>query len=125
MTYCCCQSYTPICGKRRLSGMKGAMTTQRICLHAAFNMIESGKLCGGVLMNSTKPLALARNACDTMMRKYDARDLPPKGHFHYHQGVFLSGMHQTFLLDGDERYFSYIKHRFSCSQATLMDLIGF
>lgn len=56
-----------------------------------------------------KPLDYARAACDTLMRKFSAPDLPPVGHFHYHQGVFLSGMHQTWQLCGDERYLSYIK----------------
>ena len=55
------------------------------------------------------PLYYAKAACDTMMRKYRAEDLPPKGHFHYHQGVFLSGMYKTYLLCNDERYFEYIK----------------
>ena len=55
------------------------------------------------------PLAYAQAACETMMRKFAAPDLPPRGHFHYHQGVFLSGMYQTYQLCGDERYFSYIK----------------
>ena len=35
------------------------------------------------------PLFYARAACDAMMRKFAAADLPPKGHFHYHQGVFF------------------------------------
>jgi len=26
-----------------------------------------------------------------MMRKFAAADLPPKGHFYYHQGVFFPG----------------------------------
>ena len=38
------------------------------------------------------PLEYGKMACDTLMRKYRAEDLPPKSHFHYHQGVFLSGM---------------------------------
>lgn len=38
-----------------------------------------------------KPLDYARAACDTMMRKFKPEDLPPKGHFHYHQGVFRQG----------------------------------
>ena len=42
-----------------------------------------------------RPLDYARAACDTMMRKYRAEDLPPKGRFHYHQGVFLSGVYET------------------------------
>ena len=54
-------------------------------------------------------LTYARQSCDTMMRKYQAPDLPPKGHFHYHQGVFLSGMYQTYRLCKEERYFNYIR----------------
>lgn len=58
---------------------------------------------------SMMPLSLARQACDTMMRRFEAADLPPKGHFHYHQGVFLSGVYKTYQLTGDERYFIYVK----------------
>lgn len=56
-----------------------------------------------------KPIDYAKASCETMMRKFAAQDLPPKGHFHYHQGVFLSGVYQTYRLCGDERYFQYIK----------------
>lgn len=59
--------------------------------------------------NIKEPLFYAKTSCDTMMRKFDAPDLPPKGRFHYHQGVFLSGMYQTYLLSKDEKYFDYIK----------------
>lgn len=64
------------------------------------------------------PLDYARAACDTMMRRFTPAQLPPKGHFHYHQGVFLSGMYRTYLLNGQqapkesgdgEKYFEYIK----------------
>ncbi len=54
-------------------------------------------------------LALAREACETMMRKFAPEDLPPKGRFHYHQGVFLSGVLETWKLTGDRRYFEYAK----------------
>ena len=54
-------------------------------------------------------IALARAASDTLMRKFDAPDLPPKGHFHYHQGVFLAGVCQTWRLTGEQRYFDYIR----------------
>lgn len=48
--------------------------------------------------------------CDTMMRKFPrAADLPPKQLFHYHQGVFLSGMMNVYELTQDEKYFNYIK----------------
>lgn len=61
-------------------------------------------------VNSLKtPLEYAREACDTMMRKFEASELPPKGHFHYHQGVFLSGMYQTWQKCKEDRYFQYIK----------------
>ena len=62
-----------------------------------------------------KPLDYGRAACDTMMRKFEADELPPKGHFHYHQGVFLSGMYQIYELGTEEgareaeKYFRYIK----------------
>lgn len=55
------------------------------------------------------PLAYAQSACDTMIRRYAAADLPPKGHFHYHQGVFLSCVYKTYQLCGNEAYFSYMK----------------
>lgn len=51
----------------------------------------------------------ARAACETMMRKFEAPLLPPQQHFHYHQGVFLSGMTETWKLSGDDRYFDYMK----------------
>ncbi|MFQ9510196.1 MAG: glycoside hydrolase family 105 protein [Lachnospiraceae bacterium] len=48
-------------------------------------------------------------ACDTLMKKFAPEDLPPKGRFHYHQGVFLSGMQKVYDICGDEKYFNYIK----------------
>lgn len=52
---------------------------------------------------------LARAGCDTLMKKFRAEALPPEAHFHYHQGVFLSGMLETYRLTGDERYWNYLK----------------
>ena len=61
-------------------------------------------------MNSEKnPMYYAKKSMDTMMRKFEACDLPPKGRFHYHQGVFLSGMYKCYRILGDEKYFDYIK----------------
>ena len=60
-------------------------------------------------INRQTMLGLAMRACETMMRKFAPEDLPPKGHFHYHQGVFLSGMYKTYELCGEEKYFAYIK----------------
>lgn len=56
-----------------------------------------------------EPLYYAKASVETMMRKFEAADLPPKGHFHYHQGVFLSGVYKTYKFCGDERYFNYVK----------------
>lgn len=54
-------------------------------------------------------LEFAEHAVRTMMRRYTAADLPPKGHFHYHQGVFLSGVYKTYLLNHREEYFDYVR----------------
>ena len=52
--------------------------------------------------------SLAEKSCETMMKR-KAEELPPKGRFHYHQGVFLLGMYEIYLLTKKEKYFEYIK----------------
>ena len=54
-------------------------------------------------------IALARRACETMMRRFAPQNLPPKGHFHYHQGVFLWGMLQVWQLDGNKEFLDYAR----------------
>lgn len=54
-------------------------------------------------------LYYGKQLCDTMMRKFDAKDLPPVSKFHYHQGVFLSGMEKIYYLCHEEKYAEYIK----------------
>lgn len=61
------------------------------------------------MKNYKEPIEYAKQSCDTMMRKFTAQELPPKGHFHYHQGVFLSGVYNTYNLCKEEKYFTYIK----------------
>ena len=56
-----------------------------------------------------RPLDYAKASMDTMMRKWEAPKLPPEGRFHYHQGVFLSGMYKSYELCKEEKYFDYIK----------------
>jgi unsaturated rhamnogalacturonyl hydrolase len=51
----------------------------------------------------------AKKCCDTIMNKYRDAELPPAHMFHYHAGVFLSGMERTYLLCGEEKYNAYIK----------------
>lgn len=62
-----------------------------------------------LIYRSHSALDYARQACDTMMKKFSPEDLPPKGEFYYHQGVFLSGMQKTYALCREEKYFEYIK----------------
>lgn len=60
-------------------------------------------------MKNAELLTLARAACDTLMRTYTPEDLPPAGHFHYHQGVFLEGMFRFWKITHEAKYFDYIK----------------
>ncbi len=55
------------------------------------------------------PIQYAVAACETLMRKFEARMLPPARFFHYHAGVFLSGMGKTYELTKDERFFDYAR----------------
>ena len=57
----------------------------------------------------TKALKYGRFACDTMMKRFPDAQLPPKGGFHYHAGVSLSGMYNIYSVCKDEKYLSYIK----------------
>ena len=84
------------------------------CLNVITSLEMAGEYLPPELPNaqvdqSLRPLQIAELACDTMMRSFQAADLPPKGHFHYHQGVFLSGVQQTYALSGKEKYFWYVK----------------
>ena len=54
-------------------------------------------------------LDYAKAGADTMLRKYSIEDLPPKNRFHYHQGVFLSGVERIYFLSKEEKYQKYIK----------------
>jgi unsaturated rhamnogalacturonyl hydrolase len=55
------------------------------------------------------PMDWAAAACDSLMASYLPEELPPAGRWHYHQGVFLCGMEQLWLVNRDERYEAYIK----------------
>jgi unsaturated rhamnogalacturonyl hydrolase len=59
--------------------------------------------------NERSALDYAKMGADTLIRKFTAEELPPTKRFHYHQGVFLSGMERIYLLSGDKKYFNYIK----------------
>jgi len=53
---------------------------------------------------------LAKMGADTIIRKFPAGELPPQNRFHYHQGVFLSGVERTWKLSGEKKYYDYIKN---------------
>ena len=54
-------------------------------------------------------LDYARMGADTLIRQFTAEELPPRERFHYHQGVFLSGVERIYLLSGEKKYYQYIK----------------
>lgn len=60
-------------------------------------------------MISKTALDYAKMGCDTLIKKWSVETLPPALRFHYHQGVFLSGMQRTLWLSGEQKYYEYIK----------------
>ncbi len=61
-------------------------------------------------MNSkNNALDYAKMGASAIMDKFSPDTLPPTGRFHYHQGVFLTGVERLYKLTGDEIYRSYIK----------------
>ena len=54
-------------------------------------------------------LDYAKQGADTLIRKFSVSELPPKNRFHYHQGVFLSGMERIYFLTESKKYIDYIK----------------
>lgn len=55
------------------------------------------------------PIEWAIFACDSMMARYRAPELPPALRWHYHQGVFLCGMEMLWETVLEERYDTYIR----------------
>ncbi|WP_397386798.1 glycoside hydrolase family 105 protein [Paenibacillus sp. MMS20-IR301] len=70
--------------------------------------MEQGTGASGAAAEPLSPLGWAKKACDALMFKYGAAALPPD-RFHYHQGVFLSGMEKYWKLSGESKYYDYIK----------------
>ena len=54
-----------------------------------------------------RPIEYAKASIETMMRTCGAAKLPPEGRFHYHQGVFLSGVYKTYERCKEEKYAQY------------------
>ncbi len=65
---------------------------------------------GGHNMKKNKqPIEWAKSMIDAVMDKYRPEELPPKGSFFYHQGVFLSGIQKVYNYTKDIKYFEYVK----------------
>lgn len=56
-----------------------------------------------------KAIEWAEEACKSLMNQYEPIKLPPENRWHYHQGVFLCGMHDVWRETGDESYYAYFK----------------
>lgn len=55
------------------------------------------------------PLYWAEKVCKTIMENFTPAQLPPASRWHYHQGVFLSGMMSVYEMTKYEDYFRYTK----------------
>ncbi|WP_256992174.1 glycoside hydrolase family 105 protein [Paenibacillus sp. XY044] len=60
------------------------------------------------LQEERTPIQWAEQACEALMNKFEPELLPPD-RFHYHQGVFLSGMEKCWQQTGKDPYYDYIK----------------
>ena len=54
-------------------------------------------------------LDYAIQGSETLMRKFTVEQLPPAPRFHYHQGVYLSGVQRTYALSGKKNLGDYVK----------------
>ncbi|WP_233531933.1 glycoside hydrolase family 88/105 protein [Paenibacillus alkalitolerans] len=62
----------------------------------------------GSMKDTRNPLEWAEKACEALMAKFEPEALPPD-RFHYHQGVFLSGMEKCWRETGNRKYYDYLK----------------
>ena len=56
-----------------------------------------------------KSLDYAAAGAAAIINKYKPEELPPSNKFHYHQGVFLTGVERLYNIMGDLEYSEYIK----------------
>ncbi len=60
--------------------------------------------------NTLSPRDAARSAAASLIHAYpDPLDLPPRGRWHYHQGVFLLGLQRLAALEGDPELLDYTR----------------
>ncbi|WP_078544623.1 glycoside hydrolase family 88/105 protein [Litchfieldia alkalitelluris] len=60
------------------------------------------------LKEKLTPIGWAEKGCETLMAKFEPEQLPPE-RFHYHQGVFLSGMEKCWRQTQNDKYYNYLK----------------
>ena len=60
-------------------------------------------------MEELTALEYAKLCADAVMASFSPSELPPSHRFHYHQGVFLTGVEKIYKLTGDKKYRAYIK----------------
>lgn len=63
---------------------------------------------GNIAKEAITPLQWAEKGCEALMAKFEPEQLPPD-RFHYHQGVFLSGMEKCWRETNNDKYYTYIK----------------
>ncbi|KQO17554.1 glycosyl hydrolase family 88 [Paenibacillus sp. Leaf72] len=61
-----------------------------------------------LMQETLSPIQWAEKACEALMAKFEPELLPPD-RFHYHQGVFLSGMEKCWQQTKKDKYSEYIK----------------
>ncbi|ASA19829.1 glycoside hydrolase family 88/105 protein [Paenibacillus donghaensis] len=71
-------------------------------------MNDAKKSAGNTTRTTLSPIEWAQLACETLMKTYEPEQLPPE-RFHYHQGVFLSGMGKCWRETAKPEYYDYIK----------------
>lgn len=60
------------------------------------------------------PLQYGELALRAIMNKFTPETLPPEKALFYHQGVFLSGMENIYILTKNKEYFNYIREYIDC-----------
>ena len=60
-------------------------------------------------MANPTALDYAKMCADSVMGDYTPDTLPPADRFHYHQGVFLTGVEKIYHLSHEEKYRTYIR----------------
>ncbi|CAM3483945.1 glycoside hydrolase family 105 protein [Marinicrinis lubricantis] len=70
--------------------------------------MNSSQTSSQVLKKELTPIEWAEKACEALMAKFEPEQLPPD-RFHYHQGVFLSGMEKCWRETKKDKYYYYLK----------------